>query len=287
MARMDVAERVASNRADLTPVDRRIADVLLGRPDAVAFGTVASVAADASTSTASVVRFAVKLGYAGFTALQRDVRDGVSRDLRPATERIRRHAPSDVLEVSRAVEAANVDATLAAVPRPALERAADLLADVGRSLVTLGGDAAAGVVAQVTTELRMIRPDVHPAGSGPVEVGRRLAHLQPGDVLLAVDLPRYDRTVLDGARLAREAGAAVVAVTDRPMSPLADGAEAAFSVHAEGVGPFDSYVGALALLNLLVAATAQRLQDSATGRLDRIEAAWAGLGALDAAADQR
>lgn len=281
MTRMDVAERVATHRADLTPVDRRIADVLLGHPEAVAFGTVASVAADASTSTASVVRFAVKLGYPGFSALQQDVREDVSRDLRPATERIRRHAPSDVLEVSRAVEVANVEATLSAVTRPVLDRATDLLADPRRALVVLGGDAAAGVVAQVTTELRMIRPDVHPVGAGPVEAGRRLAHLSPGDVLLAVDLPRYDSTVLAATRLAREAGAAVLAVTDRPMSPLADGAEAAFAVHAEGVGPFDSYVGALALLNLLVAATAQRLQDSATGRLDRVEAAWTRLAALD------
>ena len=70
MTHVDVAERVASNRADLTPVDRRIADVLLARPEAVAFGTVASVAAESSASTAGVVRFAVRLGYSGFTALQ-------------------------------------------------------------------------------------------------------------------------------------------------------------------------------------------------------------------------
>lgn len=280
MTPVDVADRVASIRAELTPVDRRIADVLLARPESVAFGTVASVADDADTSGASIVRFAVKLGFEGFSDLQRDVRQDLSRTLRPATERIRRHTSSDVLDVSRALEAANVEGTLAAVGRDALERAVGLLSDVARPLVTLAGDAGAGVVAQVAAELRMIRPGVRSATGSTVVIGRELAHLSPLDVVLAVDLPRYDTAVLDGARLARAAGSALVVVTDRPMSPLADGASAAFAVHAEGVGPFDSYVGALALLNLLVAAVAQRLQRSATDRLDRIECAWTTLGAL-------
>jgi DNA-binding MurR/RpiR family transcriptional regulator len=280
MTPVDVAERVTSIRAELTPVDRRIADVLLMRPETVAFGTVATIADEAATSGASVVRFAVKLGYAGFSDLQRDVRGGLSRTLRPATERIRRHPSSDLLEVSRSLEVANVEATLAAVEKDVFEHAVDLLADVGRPLVTLAGDAGAGVVAQVAAELRMIRPGVRPATGSAVVIGRELAHLGPQDVVLAVDLPRYDTAVLDGARLARAAGAALVVVTDRPMSPLADGAGATFAVRAEGVGPFDSYVGALALLNLLVAAVAQRLQASATDRIDRIEAAWTSLGAL-------
>jgi DNA-binding MurR/RpiR family transcriptional regulator len=280
MTPVDTAERVARMRAELTPVERRIADVLLAQPQAVAFGTVAGIAGLAGTSGASVVRFAAKLGYEGFTDLQSDVRVDLSHTLRPATERIRRHAPSDPLELARDVEAANVATTLGAVSEQALATATALLADADRPLVTLSGDAAAGVVATATNELRMLRPGVRAALGSPVVIGRELAHLGRTGVVLAVDLPRYDTAVLDGARLARAAGAALVVVTDRPMSPLADGAQAAFSAHAEGVGPFDSYVGVLALLNLLVAGVARQLQTSATDRLDRVESAWTELGAL-------
>jgi DNA-binding MurR/RpiR family transcriptional regulator len=54
----------------------------------------------------------------------------------------------------------------------------------------------------------------------------------------------------------------------------------AFTVAAEGAGPFDSHVGTLALVNALVAGVAGRLRRSATDRLDRLEAHWRATGAL-------
>ena len=49
-------------------------------------------------------------------------------------------------------------------------------------------------------------------------------------------------------------------------------------VRAKGIGPFDSYLGALALLSALVAGVADRLRASATESLDRIEDAWSEAG---------
>jgi DNA-binding MurR/RpiR family transcriptional regulator len=53
-----------------------------------------------------------------------------------------------------------------------------------------------------------------------------------------------------------------------------------FTVSAEGAGPFDSHVGTLTLANALVTGVAGRLRQSATPRLDAIEAAWRNAGAL-------
>ncbi len=47
------------------------------------------------------------------------------------------------------------------------------------------------------------------------------------------------------------------------------------AVSAASVSPFDSHVGTLALFNLLVGQTAERLKESAADRLERVEAAWA------------
>jgi hypothetical protein len=51
-------------------------------------------------------------------------------------------------------------------------------------------------------------------------------------------------------------------------------------VTAAGAGPFDSHVGTLALMNMLVAGAAIRLRGVATERLDRAEAAWRASNAL-------
>jgi DNA-binding MurR/RpiR family transcriptional regulator len=58
------------------------------------------------------------------------------------------------------------------------------------------------------------------------------------------------------------------------LSPLARSADRSFVVEAAAAGPFDSHVGTLALLDLLVAEVATALRSTATERLDRLEAAW-------------
>ena len=45
-------------------------------------------------------------------------------------------------------------------------------------------------------------------------------------------------------------------------------------VAAESAGPFDTYVGALALLDAVVTGVALRSRVAATTTLDRIEEAW-------------
>jgi len=86
--------------------------------------------------------------------------------------------------------------------------------------------------------------------------------------------------VLTVLRRACQQGASVIAITDSPLSPLGTLAAETFLMAAEGVGPFDSLVGVIALANALVGGVAARLRQSATSRLDAIEAAWTATNAL-------
>src|SRR5690606_9956176 len=82
-------------RAELSPALKRVAELLLIDPEAVAFGTVASVAARASTSTPSVVRLATALDYSGFAALREATRSELSLRLNTDAVRVRSRAQTD------------------------------------------------------------------------------------------------------------------------------------------------------------------------------------------------
>ena len=266
-----VAERIG--RADLTPAERRVAEVVLEAPEAVAFGTVARVAERASTSGPSVVRAAVALGFDGFAELQAAVQEELAGRLRPAAERIRRRPAPDPLARALEVELENVHATLVAVDPASFSRAVTWLAEAPRVAV-VSGDATFGVAHSLVSTLSLLRDGVDLAVGSPVQVMQRLALLDAGDALVAIDLRRYERWVLDA--VANVCGrAATVAITDSVLSPLAQDADAAFVVDAQGAGPFDSHVGTLALANALVSAVSGRLRRTAARRLDRIENAWA------------
>jgi DNA-binding MurR/RpiR family transcriptional regulator len=275
-----VASVIDAARGALTPAERRVADVVLTSPESIAFGTVAEIAQRATTSGATVVRLATKLGYEGFSGLQSAVQEEVGQRLRPAAERIRQVPPTDVLGRSRAVELDNVAGSLEAVAAGAFEETVAALADEQFQVNVLAGEASRGIGLLLADELAMLRSGVSVWFGADVRLARHLANVRRGDVLITIDHRRYERWVLDTTRLACDRGARVVALCDSALSPLADLAWCTFVVRAEGAGPFDSHVGTLAIANALVSGAAAGLRRSATSRLDGIEAAWRGYGAL-------
>jgi DNA-binding MurR/RpiR family transcriptional regulator len=285
---MMVSAQIDAHLPELTKAERRVAAVVADDPEAVAFGTVADVARRAGASGATVVRLAGKLGFDGFVELQAAVRDEMARRLRPASERIRRPAADDVLGTALAVEMSNVAATLEGVDRAAFDEAVRLLSGPaavrgGRAaggVLVLSGDASSGVASTFAAELSMLRPGVELVDGSEVRVARLLADVGASDVLVVLDLARYDRAVLDAAGRAAAAGAALVALTDSALSPLASAAKVSYTASVTGAGPFDSHVGLLALVNALLAGVAARLRRSATDRLDRVESAWRTAAAL-------
>jgi DNA-binding MurR/RpiR family transcriptional regulator len=271
---MAIAPRIAAAAETLTPSERRLADVVLDDPQALAFGPVATVAARAGTSGPTVVRFATKLGFQGFADLQSEAQREIADALRPAATRIRERPATDV--VARVLEAdlGNVRRTLDAVDPAAFDDAVALLADRNRRVFVLAGEVARGVGIVLVTQLDLLRDRVIALGGTPVRVARQLADVRAGDVVVAIEHRRYERWLLDALAQGRAVGAEVIALTDSALSPLATDARQTFVVAADGVGPFDSHTASLALVNALGAGVAAKLRKTATERLDQIEQRW-------------
>lgn len=276
----DLATRITDHADALPPAERRVAELVLADPSLAAFATVAELGRRARTSGATVVRLADRLGYDGWVGLQSEVRAGLDQHLRPAAERIRQPDRRDVLTATAGREAENVHRTLDSVDRRAFERAVVLLADRRHAVRIVAGSAQDGIGRLLADDLDLLRPGVVRVSGSPVAVASRLAHTQPGDVLVAIDLKRYEGWVLEAAAATVARGGRVVALTDSRLSPLARAAEVTFVVTAEGAGPFDSHVGTLALGNAIVTGVAAKLRRSAIDRLDRVEATWQSTGVL-------
>lgn len=275
-----VVDRIKKAADQLTTAERKVAAFITGDPQSVAFGTVAEVATRSGASGASVVRLATKLGYCGFSELQGAVQAELGQRLRPAAERIRQRTSDDLLSAGLTAAMTCVQATFAGIDPGRLDAIVRLLSVRQRTVWVVAGDASSGVAHQFAVEMSMLRPNVVELTGSPVNVARQLADIGNRDVVIALDLRRYDRWVLDAVTMATAAGATVVALTDGPLSPLAKGAAHLVTIEADGVGPFDNYVGALATLAAITAGVADRLRGPATAHLDRIEEAWTGTGAL-------
>jgi DNA-binding MurR/RpiR family transcriptional regulator len=277
---MGVVDRIMEHAERLTSTERKVAEVLADEPQTIAFGTVAQVAQRAGTSGPSVVRLAVKLGYDGFVGLQADVQSELARQLGPARERIRQRPPTDLLARVQAAEQDNIHATLAGIGAPTLDRTIARLSDRHHRIWVLPAEMTLPIATVLSNQLGQLRDGVALVAGSEVSVSRSLAGLEPRDTVVAVDVRRYERSLVGLTRWAAERGADIVAMTDSPLSPLVAGAAEIFFISAQGVGPFDSVTGGVALANVLVAGVAARLRQTAPSRLDAIEAAWSAVSAL-------
>jgi DNA-binding MurR/RpiR family transcriptional regulator len=206
--------------------------------------------------------------------LQASVQQDLANQLRPAAERIRDPAAHDSLNTHLQLELGNVQNTLGEIDQVALADVVEHLADPSRRLFVLSGDASRGVAAQFVGDLSALRAGVTMVDGNDVAVRRTVALMEEDDVLVTIDLRRYDRWLVDASRTAAKAGVWTVSIADSVLSPVAACAQRTLVVAAAGAGPFDSHVGTLALMNVLVAGAAIKLREVATDRLDRAEAAW-------------
>ncbi len=276
---MEVAERIRERSADLTTTERRIAAVVLEAPQSIGFGTVADLARAANVGAASVVRLAGKLGFDGFSEMQQAVQAELMQQLRPAVERIG-SADHGSRADHAAAELSNVRSTLAGVDDTALAALVERLVDLDRPVAVVSGEASAGVAEQFVSQLRQLRPNVSVISGSDVRVGQDLGLLADETALVFIDLRRYERWVLDVHRIIAARAMWSAGITDSMLSPIASNADVAFVVGAASTGPFDSYVGVLALLNLVTTDVAALLTESATERLAAIEESWRRHGSL-------
>ena len=167
------------------------------------------------------LRFAAKLGLQGFADLQAVAQTEIVDALRPATTRIRERPPTDVVAQVLAADIDNVRTTLEAIDVDAFRGAVGLLADRRRRVFVLAGEIARGAGIALGTQLDLLREGVVVLGGSPARVARQIAELAPGDVVIAIEHRRYERWLLDALARARQAGAEVLALTDRSLSPIA------------------------------------------------------------------
>lgn len=266
---MSLQELIAPVSEHLTPTERRISAILAEDATLLAFGTVSDLADRVGTSRPSIVRFATKLGFAGFTELQNWVRQDLTRQLSSPTQRIRRRQ-GDGAPVRAEIEQ-TVRRTLETLDDERLEAMAAPIARARAVWIISGETSMAGAIV-LHSGLSMVRGQVHLVHEQ--SAARQLSDAQPGDAAVVYDFARYKRHSIVAARALADHGLQMVVITDGPLSPLAPLTKTWCTLHIPAVGPFDSSVPVVLTSELLTARVVKLLGKKAHARIDRLEELW-------------
>ena len=250
----------------LTPTQRRIAHCMVRRAADAPFLSSVELAELAGVSQPSVTRFAVALGFDGYPALRRHLREVAPAE--PATgARARNEYQQAVLaeiENLRHLEAFLAD------PAPVV-RAGRMLA-ASRPLPVLGLRAASAQARGFAYFAAKVHPDVRVLDEGGSMLEDRIdaAARAGASTLLCFALPRHPREVVDALEHARRAGLAVVTVADSAFAPIAAHTDLLLPA-AVGTGlAFDTPCGPMLLGRVLLEAMCDALPD-AQARLEQFD----------------
>ncbi|MER6913113.1 MurR/RpiR family transcriptional regulator [Streptomyces sp. NPDC000594] len=255
----------------LTPTQRRIAHSMVRRAAEAPFLSSVELAEVAGVSQPSVTRFAVALGFDGYPALRRHLREIAppgSTAAQPPAEDIPNEYQQAVL-----AEIENLRGLVEVLADPApVERAGRLLA-ASRPLPVLGLRAAAAQARGFAYFAAKVHPDVRVLDEGGTLLADRIdtARRAGASTLLCFALPRHPKEVVEALEYARGAGLTVVTVADSPFAPVAGQSDLLLPA-AVGTGlSFDTVCGPMLLGRVLLEAMCDGLPD-AQARLEEFDA---------------
>ncbi|MFD5747878.1 MurR/RpiR family transcriptional regulator [Streptomyces sp. NPDC127033] len=251
----------------LTPTQRRIAHSMVRQAVDAPFLSSVELAELAGVSQPSVTRFAVALGFDGYPALRRHLRE-VSPGGRAEGE-----TPYNEYQQAVRGEIENLRrlADLLADPAP-VERAGRLLAD-SRPLPVLGLRAASSQARGFAYFAAKVHPDVRLLDEGGTMLPDRIdtARSAGASALLCFALPRHPKEVVEALAYARSAGLTVVTVADSAFAPVAAHSDLLIPA-AVGTGlAFDTACAPMLLGRVLLEAMCDGLPD-AQARLEEFDA---------------
>jgi DNA-binding MurR/RpiR family transcriptional regulator len=222
---MSIQSSIQAHSDRYPPSMRRIAEVLLARPQVVLEMTITELSRLCETSETTLVRFARELGFTGYAALKLQM----AAELAAETAQLGAESSygSDIGAADSLAEMVakisgselfGIRETAASLDLVALQSVIDAVAGAQRTLVF--GVAASNMGAHDLKEklLRIGRvalgfDDAHDAISSASLLGR-------GDVVIGFSHTGKTREIVELLRVARAGGAGTVAVTNVPGSPV-------------------------------------------------------------------
>lgn len=273
---MNLLEEILRRREELRPAEQKVADVILASPEEVLDLNMAGLAAAASTSEPTVMRFCRAVGFDGFSVFKIALIRAVALGQPSPSTLIRTDdAVSDMIDkvFNRSIE--GIERTRTMLNRAAIAEAVDLIVAANELLML--GAGTSGLVAQDAQQKYPIfgRPCQAPLDNHMQFMAASFS--SPSTVTIAISNSGRSHTVIDAAKAAQKAGSKVIAITggDSPLSRLADvDIRTSTFEDTEASTPMVSRLAALVIIDVLATGVALRSDEAS---LERILAMKEGL----------
>ena len=270
-------ERIENEMPRMSKGQKAIARFILSDYERAAYLTAAKIGEQTGVSESTVVRFTMELGYEGYPHFQKMLQEELKEKL-TYLQRLnaskRYEGDAQVLKSIMQTDFENLKYTMETVNTEAFSRAVQMIL-TARKIYLIGVRSASPLSSFMHFYFTLLFDDVrHIHTSSANEVFEQVLPIGPGDLIIGISFPRYSSRTIQSIKYARQRGAGVLAITDKPDSPLADNADVALYARSEMASFVDSLTSPLSVINALIVAVGIHRREHIEQTFEALENLW-------------
>lgn len=276
-----IIDTIQEQMSTLGKSQRSVADFIMREPIQSAFLTIDKIAHASNVSTATVIRFAQSLGYDTFAAFQNEIRQNIQSrfsplekialmDLKENSETVFLSNGGSAFKEITSVLMNNLQKTLQNLSFDVVNKIADEIVKANHVYVSgrRGTEHLARYLSyhldRMFNKVDFLPPEIN-------HLPEILQRISSNDLLIISTVYRYSSTAVQTAKLAKQKGTSIVAISDSPESPLAPYADYMLTTFCETRDFHNSGLSMIYLADVIIDTCYKRVKDEVRQKLKDVE----------------
>lgn len=238
-----------------------VAEYIINYPSHVALSTAKEVGELTNTSETTVIRFCYKVGYKGYSQLQKEVQRSLLEDevkdpivkYREDTDALSREG--NLLAIVMEQDIKHIEETLGSINKDKYQNAVNTLVKAKKRFV-IGLRSSHAPASWLAFSLNIVRGETYLYRGNMDDSNYLLSELNEESVVVAITFPRYVEETISFVRAAKKRGATILVITDHELAPISEYADLLFKVKAPKPIGLSGMPTIFSLLNVLVTGVA-------------------------------
>ena len=268
-----IKDKIKGKYNSLPRNHKKIADYFIDNFDRIPFLNVQDIAKSTGTSVASVVRFAQRVGFEGFS----EIRDAIAETFQnqinnkvifPLFDQHR--VDEDLLTEVANVDIANINNTLNIIERKTFDYVINRILKADR--VFTAGLGISYLLAEILGyQLTQVGIDSTVLKHTHTVFHEQVLFMNKKDLLIVFSFPPYSKETVEVSAFAKEKGIDVIAITNKQASPVTFHTKANLIVKSENMLFTNSFAAISVLINAIATACALKKKGRAQKILKETE----------------
>jgi DNA-binding MurR/RpiR family transcriptional regulator len=254
----EIKVKIQNKFEELPRNQRKIANYFVDNFDKVSFLTVHDISLATSTSVASVVRFAQRIGFSGFSELREAIADSLQNhlsNLQDFSLLDKRKIEKDLLTSVANLDIKNINDTLNIIERGVFDRSISMILNSNR--IFTAGLGISYLLAEILAyQLNQVAIDATAFKNNYCPFSEQIPQLNKNDLIIMFSFPPYSKDTIEAAKIASEKKINLIAVTNKEASPITTFSKVNLIVHSENMLFTNSFAAISVLINALATAIA-------------------------------